>query len=409
MTGRREAFSLPRDARGEPLVYFCGHSLGLMPLAARERLGEEIEQWANLGIEGQFTGRRPWVDYAALLAPGLARLAGAGTDEVVAMNALSVNLHLLLASFYRPTGRRTRILIEAGAFSSDRHAVASQIAWHGHDPRTCLHELAPRGGESTLRQEDILEAIAGMQSELALVLWPVVQFRTGQAFDCASIASAAHAAGAIVGFDAAHAIGNLPLELHDWDADFAVWCGYKYLNGGPGAVGGAFVHERHADRRAFDGLAGWWGHEPRTRFEMAPAFEPSRGAAGWQVSNPPIFSSAPLLASLALFDEAGIPALRAQSIALTGALAEAIGTLSPLGLDLVTPRSAAERGCQLSVRVVGGPSRGKAVFDALRAQGVVGDWRAPDIIRLAPVPLYNTMAEVALVASHLEAALRTIR
>jgi len=405
LAGFRERFALPRDAAGEPLVYLCGHSLGLMPLAARAIVSEELDRWAALGIDAQFTGGRPWIEYADRMTAGLAALAGAEAHEVVAMNALTINLHLLLASFYRPRGARRRVLIEAGAFPSDRHAVAAQIAWHGLDAEACLTELAPRAGEQLLRAGDVEAAIERAGEELALVLWPGVQYLTGQAFDIAQIARAAHRIGAVAGFDLAHAIGNLPLALHDSGADFAIWCSYKYLNAGPGAIGGAFVHARHAKRGDLPRLRGWWGHDAATRFLMAPQFDAAIGAAGWQVSNPPILSSAPLLASLELFAAAGIERLRAKSIALTQALEREIDALPGGEAHIVTPRDPAARGAQLSVRLRGDADRGRRVFAALTARGVVCDWREPDVLRLAPVPLYNTFADVRAAGTALRAAL----
>lgn len=406
LDGFRAQFALPRNAAGEPLVYLCGHSLGLMPLAARTILNEELDSWATLGIDGQFTGRRPWVGYAERMTAGLAALAGAQPGEVVAMNALTVNLHLLLASFYRPQGARRRVLIEAGAFPSDRHVVTGQIAWHGLDPEACLIELEPRDGEALLHADDIEAAIERAGDELALVLWPGVQYLTGQAFDPARIARAAHRVGAVAGFDLAHAIGNLPLALHDSDADFAAWCSYKYLNAGPGAIGGAFVHERHARRAELPRLGGWWGHDAATRFLMAPHLDIAAGAAGWQVSNPPIFSAAPLLASLELFAAAGIDRLRAKSIALTQALEREIDALPRGEVRIVSPRDPDARGAQLSLRLRGGAERGRQVFDALTARGIIGDWREPDVLRLAPAPLYNSFADVHAAGAALHAALR---
>ncbi len=300
----------------------CGHSLGLAPIGARARVLEELEDWERLGVLGHEHARRDWIGYAERLAPGLASLAGAEPAEVVAMNSLTVNLHLLLASFYRPTPDRHRILIEAGAFPSDRHALSSQIRWHGYDPATALVEVRPRSGEELLRSEDIEAQIGAEATGLALVLWPGVQYRTGQAFDLDFLARRAHQAGALVGFDLAHSIGNLPLSLHDGGADFAVWCGYKYLNGGPGAIGGAFVHARHADDPRLPRLTGWWGSNPATRFRMGDDFELSPGAAGWQVSNPPVLSAAPLYESLEMFTVAGLHALRAKSERLTSFLHE---------------------------------------------------------------------------------------
>jgi kynureninase len=313
-----------------------------------------------------------------------------------------VNLHLMLASFYRPQGPRRRILIEAGAFSSDRHAVTSQIAWRGLDPKDTLIELAPPSGEDLVPEEAIEACLARQGAEIALVLWPGVQFRTGQAFDIARIARAAHQHGCIAGFDLAHSIGNVPLALHAADADFAVWCSYKYLNGGPGAIGGCFVHQRHSDAQprtshggALPGvrLAGWWGHEEPTRFHMPAQFEAATGVAGWQISNPPILAAAPLIASLAIFTEAGLPRLRAKSVALTDFLDGLIRPLAP-ALHILTPADSARRGCQLSLRIGGSPGRGRQVFAALSARGMVCDWRAPDIIRVAPVPLYNRFEDV---------------
>jgi kynureninase len=392
----RERFALPRDAQGEPLLYLCGHSLGLLPLAAREVVNEELDAWARLGVLGHEQARRPWIPYHENLTAGLATLAGAGADEVVAMNSLTVNLHLMLASFYRPQGKRTRILIEAGAFSSDRHAVTSQIAWRGLDPESTLIELAPAPGADTVPEEAIEASLARHGEEIALVLWPGVQFRTGQAFDVARIARAAHQSGCIAGFDLAHSIGNLELAMHAADADFAVWCSYKYLNGGPGAIGGCFVHRRHSDAQArtrhtgaLPGarLAGWWSHEEPTRFLMEPQFRAAGGAAGWQISNPPILAAAPLIASLAIFTEAGIARLRGKSVQLTDYLDGLIRPLAPR-VHILTPPDSARRGCQLSLRIAGA-GRGRRVFDALAARGVVCDWRTPDIIRVAPVPLYN--------------------
>lgn len=397
----RERFGLPRQAQGEPLVYLCGHSLGLMPLAARGLVLEEMEDWAQLAVLGHEHARRPWIPYHENLRGGLAQLAGARPGEVVAMNSLTVNLHLMLAAFYQPGGERRHILIEAGAFSSDRHAVASQIAWRGLDPAEALVELAPAGGAETIAEEAVEAYLAKHGASVALVLWPGVQYRTGQAFDLARIARAAHRAGSVAGFDLAHSIGNMPLALHDIEADFAVWCSYKYLNAGPGAIGGCFVHERH-DRPH---LAGWWGHDPATRFRMGPEFRAAAGAAGWQVSNPPILSATPLVASLALFEQAGLARLRQKSLALTGYLEYLLERLAP-DVRLITPRSADARGCQLSIRITGPGGRGQRVFDTLTAQGVISDWREPDIIRLAPIPLYNSFVDVFRAAEALARALR---
>jgi kynureninase len=403
----RKQFELPVNANGQPLTYLCGHSLGLAPRAALDYVSEELAEWAQLGVTGHHTATRPWIDYAQNLIKGLQHVTGALASEVVAMNSLTVNLHLMMASFYRPVGMRDKVLIEAGAFSSDRHAVLGQFSWHKLDPNGTLIELGPREGEEILRIEDIEAAIDRCGNELALVLWPGVQYRTGQAFDCARIARAAHRVGAIAGFDMAHAIGNLPLALHEWDVDFAVWCSYKYLNAGPGAIGGAFVHERHFGNTPTR-LSGWWGHEPQTRFQMQPEFRPAAGAAGWAVSNPPIFSAAPLIASLEMFRASGIGELRAKSIRLTAYAERLLRERTGNDIQVITPTAAEERGCQLSMRVSGGPRRGRRIFDALGDHGMVCDWREPDIIRIAPVPLYNRFIDIFELVEELAAALKEI-
>ncbi|HKT72487.1 MAG TPA: kynureninase [Steroidobacteraceae bacterium] len=403
----RERFALPRDPQGRPLVYLCGHSLGLMPLQARTFVEQELDDWARLGVLGHERARRPWIPYHENLTAGLAYLTGAHRDEIVAMNSLTVNLHLMLATFYRPSGARTQILMEAGAFSSDRHAVASQIAWHGLQPQEALIELGPEPGADLIAQEAIEACLEKQGDRIALVLWPGVQFRTGQAFDLQRIARLAHRAGCVAGFDLAHSIGNTPLALHDWDADFAVWCSYKYLNAGPGAIGGCFVHDRHIRAVPPTRLAGWWGNEEITRFRMEPQFAPAAGAPGWQISNPPILSAAPLIASLACFQEAGFERLRDKSVALTGLLAELLRPLEPDVVNITGPHPP-WRGCQLSLRVRGGASRGKRVHERLAQLGVVCDWREPDIIRVAPVPLYNTFEDVLLFSRHIAHALQEI-
>ena len=349
---------------------------------------EVMQKWAELAVEGHFTGPTQWLSYHELVSDALARLVGANASEVVAMNSLSVNLHLMLVSFYRPTAGRAAILIEAGAFPSDRHAVESQIRLHGYDPACELIEVQPDAADGTVSLAAIEDAISTHGPRLALVLWPGVQYRTGQAFDLARITQLAQAQGAAVGFDLAHAVGNLPLSLHADGADFAVWCHYKYLNAGPGAVGGCFVHERHA-RSDLPRLAGWWGHDKHTRFQMAPEFVPSPGAQGWQLSNPPVLALAPLRASLAMFDQAGMPALRQKSEHLTGLLEALIHARLAHLLQILTPAEPSQRGCQLSLRVLGGRERGRALFQYLQENGVLGDWREPDVIRISPVPLYN--------------------
>jgi kynureninase len=404
----RKQFAIPRSSvTGRELNYLCGHSLGLAPRAALDRVSEELAEWAQLGVGGHHTATRPWIDYAQNFTKGLQVLTGALPSEVVVMNSLTINLHLMMASFYRSVGMRDKVLIEAGAFSSDRHAVLGQLAWHKLDPHYTLVEIGPRAGEELLRIEDVEAKIAEIGSELALVLWPGVQFRTGQAFDCARIARAAHAQGAIAGFDMAHAIGNVPLALHAWDVDFAVWCSYKYLNAGPGAIGGCFVHDKHFASSPAR-LSGWWGHDPQTRFQMLPEFKPAPGAAGWAVSNPPIFSAAPLLASLEIFRGAGMDDLRAKSMRLTSYAERLIAARCGGQIAVITPAAPGERGAQLSLRIEGGPRRGRRIFDALGDKGIVCDWREPDVIRVAPVPLYNRFVDVFELVEELDEALKEI-
>ena len=400
----RARFALPRDARDAEVIYLAGHSLGLLPLSARALVNEELDDWDRLAVLGHESARRPWIGYHENFTAGLRALTGAKASEVVAMNSLTVNIHMMLASFYRPSAARTKVLIEAGAFSSDRHAVASQIAWHGLDPSRELIELVPAAGADLIAESAIEALLAQQGSEIALVLWPGVQFRTGQSFDIGRIARAAHAAGCLIGIDLAHSIGNIPLSLHVDDADFAIWCGYKYLNGGPGAIGGAFVHERHVDTRPR--LAGWWGHESATRFEMKPEFRAERGAAGWAVSNPPVLAAAPLLASLAIFQEAGIERLRAKSVELTGYLEFLLNDIGA-AVSMISPRVPAARGAQLSFRIAGA-GLGAQVFAWLNANGVVCDWREPDVIRAAPAPLYNSFEDVFRFGESLRQALKEL-
>ncbi|MCP3035314.1 MULTISPECIES: kynureninase [Xanthomonas] len=401
LRGLRDAFVFPQHGDDDQ-TYFVGNSLGLQPRAARAMVDEVLDRWGALAVEGHFTGPTQWLTYHQLVRDGLARVVGAQPGEVVAMNTLSVNLHLMMASFYRPTAERGAILIEAGAFPSDRHAVESQLRLHGLDPATHLIEVDADEPNGTVSMTAIAEAIAQHGPRLALVLWPGIQYRTGQAFDLAEIVRLARAQGAAVGFDLAHAVGNLPLTLHDDGVDFAVWCHYKYLNAGPGAVGGCFVHARHANSD-LPRMAGWWGHEQQTRFRMDPQFVPSPGAEGWQLSNPPVLALAPLRASLALFDQAGMAALRAKSEQLTGHLEQLIHARVPQVLKIVTPAEPARRGCQLSLRVAGGRARGRALFEHLHAAGVLGDWREPDVIRIAPVPLYNRFSDLHTFVEQVEA------
>jgi kynureninase len=388
----RDEFLIPRHGEREQ-HYFCGNSLGLQPRGVRAALLQELDDWAALGVEAHFRGAHPWMPYHAEVRDGLATLVGAEPGEVVAMNSLSVNLHLLMVSFYRPTRERPAILIEAGAFPSDRYAVESQLRFHGFDPAVDLIELEPDESEGTISMAAIERVLHEQGARIALVLWPGVQYRTGQAFDLREIVRLAHAQGAVVGFDLAHGAGNLVLDLHDSGVDFAAWCHYKYCNAGPGAVAGAFVHARHAttERPRF---AGWWGHDQATRFRMGPTFAPTPGADGWQLSNPPILALAPLRVSLELFQRAGMPALRAKSERLTGYLESLIRARLADTLQIVTPAAPARRGCQLSLRVAGGRARGRALFEHLESIGIVGDWREPDVIRISPAPLYNTHVDV---------------
>ena len=389
----RNDFLIPKHKHNEQ-VYFCGNSLGLQPRGAREHVLQVLDKWSHEAVEGHFTGHAQWLTYHEQVREPLARVVGALPSEVVAMNSLTTNLHLMMVRFYRPTPSRPAILIEAGAFPSDRHAVESQIRFHGFDPDTDLIELLSDEADGTISMQAIERAIAEHGPRLALVLWPGIQYRTGQAFDLKEIARLAHVQGAVAGFDLAHAAGNLPLQLHDSGADFAVWCHYKYMNAGPGAVAGCFVHERHAhtDRPRF---AGWWGHERKTRFQMGPEFVPTPGADGWQLSNPPILGLAPLLASLELFDKAGgLTALRTKSEKLTGFLEALIRARVPETLQIVTPAEPERRGCQLSLRVTGGRERGRELFEYLSSIGTIGDWREPDVIRISPAPLYNKFMDV---------------
>ncbi|GAA4379067.1 kynureninase [Hymenobacter koreensis] len=390
----RDRFHLPLGPTGQPGVYGCGNSLGLQPKAARAAVEAEFQSWEEHAVEGHFHGTSPWMHYHETLTDATARLVGAKPVEVVVMNNLTTNLHLLLISFYRPAGGRYKLLMEGGAFPSDQYAVESQVKLHGYAPHDAIVELVPRAGEHTLRTEDIEAKIQELGDSLALVMLGGVNYYTGQAFDMAAITRAGHAVGAKVGFDLAHAAGNLELHLHDWDVDFACWCSYKYLNSGPGGTSGVFVHERFANAPELPRLAGWWGHDPSDRFQMKKGFRPMAGAAGWQLSNAQIFPMAIHRASLALFDEAGgMSVLRRKSEQLTGYLEWLLRELQLPAerLEIITPSDPAQRGCQLSLLV---RQRGRALFDYLASQGIVADWREPNVVRLAPVPLYNSFEDV---------------
>ena len=401
-----EAFHQPYDADGRKTIYLAGHSLGLQPKSTADFLEQELADWRRLGVLGHHSARRPWIEYHERAAAPLAELVGADPAEVVAMNSLTVNLHLMLVSFFTPTAQRNLILIEKSAFPSDRYAIVSQLGWHGLDVPRHLLEIEPRAGERTLRTEDILAVIEREKSRLALVLLPGVQYLTGQSFELPPLIAAARSAGARVGLDLAHSIGNTRLDLHDWNADFAVWCSYKYLNAGPGAIGGCFVHGRHFSDSNIPRFAGWWGHSKATRFKMAPDFAPIAGAEGWQISNPPVLSTAPLLASLDVFRRAGLPRLRHKSVALTGFMQLLIETLLPEAIDIITPAASEERGCQLSLRILRSPHEARRCHDRLESFGVIGDWREPDVLRLAPAPLYNSFSDVFSAVDMLSRALR---
>ncbi len=392
LSGFRGRFHFPEPVNGVEPIYFTGNSLGLMPKKAREYVDQELDDWQRLAVEGHLHARKPWLPYHEFLTEQMAAIVGAKPIETVVMNSLTVNLHLLLVSFYRPTAERHKIVIEKGAFPSDRYAVESQIRFHGFDPTKSLVEVAPRDGESTLRTEDIVELIEREGPSIATVMFGGVNYYTGQAFDMWEITAAGHKAGAIVGFDLAHAAGNIELKLHDWGVDFAAWCSYKYLNAGPGGVASVFVHERHADCDELPRFAGWWGHDKATRFQMGPEFQVLRGAEGWQISNPPILQMAALRASLEIFSEAGMPALAAKSRKLTGYLEMLIRDIGDDRISIITSTDPEQRGCQLSIRVRTGD---RSVHERLVNNGVLADWREPDVIRVAPVPLYNSFADVA--------------
>lgn len=398
LSGERARFAIPKDKSGREQAYFCGNSLGLMPRSVPDAMAQELKDWAELAVEGHFHAKNhPWFSYHEVFRDSGARLVGAIPGEVVMMNSLTVNLHLLMASFYRPTPDRYRILVERGAFPSDEHAVASQARFYGFDPADAILHVGPKGGEDAIREDEIERTLERMGDEIALVLLGGVNYATGQRFDMERITKAGHNAGCVVGFDLAHAAGNVPMRLHEWNVDFAAWCSYKYLNSGPGAVAGAFVHENHWDAD-YPRYEGWWGHDPSTRFKMAPEFVPGLGAEAWQLSNPPIFAMTPLRESLAIFDRVGMHALRAKSLRLhayTRFLVEKVGEERFKGnLSIVTPRADDAHGCQLSIRVKpGATNSAKQIQQALMGKGVVADFREPDIVRIAPVPLYNTFAD----------------
>jgi kynureninase len=390
LAGYRKRFFIPQHA-GQDCVYLSGHSLGLQPKSAAAYVQQELDDWAALGVEGHFRAKHPWMPYHKLLVEQTAAVVGAKPCEVVVMNSLTVNLHLMMVSFYRPTPSRHKIVIERGAFPSDQYAVKSQIHYHGYDPATSLIELTPRQGEACLRDEDIVSLIEQSGNDIALTLLGGVNYATGQAFDMEGITRAGHAKGCMVAFDLAHAVGNLQLNLHEWGPDFAVWCSYKYLNGGPGCVGGCFVHERHAHAAHLPRFTGWWGHDQESRFEMPPTFRPMLGAEGWQLSNPSIVSMSVLRASMDIFHEAGMQRLREKSVSLTSYLEFLLHANASPKFSILTPKESTRRGAQLSLRI---RQHGRKLCDRLAEEGIVGDWREPDILRVAPVPLYNSYRDV---------------
>ncbi|MEQ9403174.1 MAG: kynureninase [Cyclobacteriaceae bacterium] len=405
LTGFREQFHFPQK-NGKDCIYLCGNSLGLQPKSTPAYLDREIKNWQEKGVEGHFTGSRPWVSYHQNSKAALAALLGANEDEVVAMNNLTTNLHLALSSFYRPSGKRKKILIERGAFPSDFYSVHSQIVLSGNDPNDSLIELQPKDGSDYLPKEEILSKIEELGDELALVMLPGVQYYTGQLFDLKMITEAAHNVGAYAGFDLAHAIGNVPMNLHDDRVDFAVWCSYKYLNSGPGGTGGLFIHSKNATNKELPRLSGWWGHNAEGRFKMDNQINPIPSVDGWQLSNINILSHAAHLASLEIFDKAGIQRLREKSLKLTGFLEELISesTILKDQIRLITPSNPEERGAQLSLYLT---HLGKSVFEKIVSEGVILDWREPNVIRVAPVPLYNSFQDVYAFSQILEEAIKS--
>lgn len=389
----RNRFLFPQH-NNNPVVYFTGNSLGLQPKGVKEALIQECDDWEKFGVEGHFLAKHPWFSYHEMFAEGAAGLVGALKHEVVMMNQLTVNLNLLLISFYRPQGKRRKILFETKPFPSDQYAFTSHALLHGLDPADVLVEMQPRAGELTLRPEDILSKIAELGEELALVCFGAVNYFTGQYFDLNAITAAAHRAGALCGFDLAHCAGNLPLKLHEWNVDFACWCTYKYLNSGPGSVGGVFIHETHTSDKSLLRLAGWWGHNKSTRFQMGPDFDPITSAESWSMSNAPVFNMVAHKVSLDMFSEVGMDALRKKSLQLTAFLVFVLVEVEKAtgqSLKVITPDDPQQRGCQLSVIVEG---RNKSLVQQLADNGVVVDWREPNVIRMAPVPLYNSFDDI---------------
>lgn len=387
----RDRFHIPLQKDGTPFVYLCGNSLGLQPKSVKEAINQELLDWQNLGVEGHIYAKNPWLPYHEFLTKAMAEVVGAKSIEVVVMNTLTVNLHLMMVSFYRPEGKRNKILIEFDAFPSDKYAVESQLKFHGVDPAEGMIELKARDGEELIRIEDIEKVIEEQGDEIALIMLGNTNYYTGQFFDMKRITEIGHAKGCKVGFDCAHGAGNVDLQLHDSGADFAVWCSYKYMNSGPGSLAGCFVHERHAHDKELPRFAGWWGHNKETRFKMRDGFDPIAGVESWQLSNPPILSMAAIKASLEIFQEAGIKNLRKKADSLTGYLEYLVDDIGDDRIKIITPRDVKQRGSQLSIQV---KSADKTIFDKITEAGVIADWREPDVIRIAPTALYNSYEDV---------------
>lgn len=398
----RNKFHIPKNNEGENLIYLCGNSLGLQPKLTAAYLQEELDAWAQLGVDGHTEGKHPWLPYHEFLTKNMADVVGAKPAEVVVMNTLTVNLHLMMVSFYRPTKTRYKIVVESDAFPSDKYAVESQIKFHGFDPGDALIQWKPRPGEDLNRLEDLEDILKTQGEEIALLMIGSPNYYTGQSFPLKKIAALGHKYGCKVGFDLAHGAGNIQPNLHDSGADFAVWCTYKYLNSGPGSLGGCFVHERHAKNDELKRFAGWWGHNKKTRFNMRKDFDAIVGAEGWQLSNPPILSMAAIRASLAVFAEAGFDNLRNKSKKLTGYLEYLIDEMNNEAITVITPRNPEERGCQLSIQV---KNADKSLHTKLTDSGVISDWREPDVIRIGPTPLYNSFEDVYRFAQKLKSVL----
>ncbi|OMP78319.1 kynureninase [[Flexibacter] sp. ATCC 35208] len=386
----RNQFYFPQR-NGKDAIYFCGNSLGLQPKNVQPAVMQELEDWQQCAVEGYWGARNPWLYYQQYCSRPMVEIVGASQEELTVMNTLTVNLHLMMMTFYKPTKEKFKILMEAGAFPSDQYAVETQVKLHGLDPATAIIEVAPREGEFLISEEDIFQIIDQESSSLALILLGGINYYTGQLFNMQSITKAAHKVGAVVGFDLAHVVGNVPVKLHDWEVDFAVWCSYKYLNGGPGAVGGAFIHERHARDRNQPRLGGWWGNEETIRFKMEKGFEPKNRAEGWQISTGQVFNMVALKASLELFESAGMAALRDKSIQLTNYLEFLLKHIENIKFEIITPKNCNERGAQLSLLF---HDRGKEIQQKMTEAGIIVDWREPGVIRISPAPLYNSYGDV---------------